>query len=167
MQVKAIRFGQGRLTRMSGASTAGWGAVVASMGWMPGTGMPRARATDSGEAAGLVRQYRVHAFPHDRCSACSSCEPATAARARSEASSNASCNALALLRRFLALHARPACHECTLINMYVEQVQFTDLWKAAIQGDISWHADPSRGVLRSQFHGCRLYTTRQEEVQVQ
>jgi hypothetical protein len=51
--------------------------------------MLRARATDSGEAAGRVRWYSFHAFAQERCRPSSS-EPApTTARTRSTLSSSA------------------------------------------------------------------------------
>ena len=67
----------------------GWGHVTASSAWMPGAGMLRARATDSGEAAGRVRLYSSQALAQERCKPCSSEVPVTAARTRSKLSSRA------------------------------------------------------------------------------
>lgn len=68
--------------------------------------MLRARATDSGEAAGRVRLYSSQALAHERCKPCSSEAPPTAARTRSKLSSRAA----------YASHPQPCSREVHMLT---------------------------------------------------
>ncbi len=148
----------------------GWGHVTASSGWKPGAGMLRARATDSGEAAGRVRLYSSQALAHERCKPCSSEAPATAARTRSKLSSRAACTS-----DFAGIE--PCNEQSACSYQWAAQVRgaalgkdccmSAHLGKCPIQRSAAVGIASSCSSLRERCDRRRMHAARQKEVQVQ